>query len=136
MSTNDTPFNIVSSEAKKHKKAGPHKVNLPETLVNNREMKDKVQKMRDRMDTIRSSIDEKIDNFSQKKGISKEKIWEYINNSGNFTPEEWDVIRHKSKALINKVWDSVDGGTREGFGKDTPRKGKFIGSRRNWIPTR
>jgi len=137
MSTNDSPFSMFSSEAKKHKKAAPHKVNLPETLVQNQEMKEKLKEMKERMKGIQQSIDEKLENFSHQKGLSKEKVWEYIHDSANFTAEEWDIIRQKSNILINKLYDGIDGGAKKGpSGKDGPRKGKFIGSRRNWIPTR
>ncbi len=137
MSTNDSPFSIFSSEAKKDKKSSD-KVSIPETLVNNRQSKSKVEEMMDKMSVIQLSIDEKADHFSRQKGISKDRIWEYVSTSDNFTPEEWEIIRGKSKDLVKTVWDIVDGDMRSGYisGETSSRKGKYIGSRRNWIPTK
>jgi hypothetical protein len=139
MSTNDeSPLSMFSSEAKKSKKTTAEKVNIPETLNNNRETKRKVEEMRDRMSGMKQALDDKIEQFSRKKGVSKDQIWEYIHNSQNFSPEEWDVIRNKGKELVNKVWEIVDNGTTTGYtNRDTSvRKGKYIGTRRNWIPTK
>lgn len=139
MSTNDSPFSIFSSNAKKNVKSAPAKNDIPETLNKNRESKRKLEEMMDRMSGIRLSLEDKIEQFSRKKGLTKEEIWHYINNSGNFTAEEWEVIRGKNKQMVNKVWDIVESASRgesSGSKQDAGSKGKHIGARKKWIPTR
>lgn len=131
MSSSDSPFNFPFFQGKTKSVN-----NLPASLNKNRESKRKIEEMMDRMSSIQSSIDEKIENFAQKKGITKEKILSYINTPDNFTPEEWDIMGNEGNQLVRKVWDIVNSGTQGGYVGNSTRKGKHVGAKRNWIPTR
>ena len=97
--------------------------------------------MIDQMSGMRSAIEDKIDLLSRKKGMTKEQIWQFISNQANFSDEEWKVIKNENQSMIDKVWGIVEGHTvstdiSSKSGNAGSRKGKYVGARRNWIPTR
>jgi hypothetical protein len=98
-----------------------------------------------RMREIHDDIEKKLDVIYQKSGLTPKYIKDYLNNPNNFNPQEWEKIQQDRQALFS----SLTGGTRveemENKTKTTEkeldkeakdRRGKMIGSRKNWIPIR
>jgi hypothetical protein len=146
MSDKDSPLDFLGSSGKKPKPSvavpNPNVKSMEEALAKSRASQRQVAEMMNHMASLREAIDEKIELLSKKKGLTKDQMWEYISRKENFTREEWELLEKENKLLSDKVWAIV--GRGDGVSTAPPpnkdqsgnRKGKYVGARRNWIPTR
>lgn len=158
----DSPLNIFHASAKSKKPTqtgGATKF----PAVSSRNIA--IEAMLERMDEMRKDIDLKLENLMKPNGLTKERLQEYLNNPQNFTNEQWQFLQEKNQELSKKIWTTVEtvepivsiaeeaqpkleprtspqslktDATSTGPASATPmqgRKGKFVGSRRHWIPT-
>lgn len=156
MKEKESPFNLFRSPLKKTpivekipvesravtpSKSVPMHFEVPPNSLESEEIK----KMMEKIDHIEQEIESKLEFASQQMGYSKEFILNYLCNRDAISknsPEEKAAIEQE-QIFSEKVWAIVGPVT---FGKKAKslgskeskrgRKGKFIGSRRNWIPTR
>lgn len=81
---------------------------------------------------------EKIQAFASE--IAKQDVSVYFNNPKNFSPEEWQTIVQNRAELEGKAWAIIGKDPRKRVEQrkldkqDHARKGKTLGSRRNWMP--
>lgn len=153
--TKESPLNFFHSAAKKPKPtepAAPLKQQpsvAPKAVAGN----PAIENMLERMNQMRREIDDQIDALTREHGLSDERIKQYLGNPSNFSPEQWEFLQQKDNELSQKIWAAVEplsstvtiepqsislqnpsqGSTKEP--STASRKGKFVGSRRKWIPT-
>jgi len=156
MKDDESPLNIFQSSAHKKKKP-PSEVKAQLNLESKTPIKPfkerpplkaipipakldpEVQQMLKRIDEMRKDIENRIEFISRQSGWSKEKIWEYVNNPKNFNKDQWEIVQKENQKFVDKVWASLGSSIhvhKAHAHATTQRKGKFIGSRRNWIPTK
>lgn len=81
---------------------------------------------------------EKIQAFASE--VAKQDVSVYFNNPKNFSPEEWQMIVQNRNELEGKAWAIIGRDPRKRVEQrklekqDHARKGKTLGSRRNWMP--
>jgi len=101
-----------------------------------------IQEMFDRMLEMRRDLDKKTDELKNAISLSQQDVVKFFSNSKNFTPQEWSIIQQSRSDLEKRVWavvgkDPKKVREKQLEEKDTKsRKGKTLGSRRNWIPIR
>lgn len=138
MSEEDNSLDIFGD---KIKRKSP-KNELP-ALTKNKEIKRKVSDMIDRMTGMNNAIEDKVDQLSRSRGLTKEQIWQFIGNEAHFSPKEWEMFQAENQSMVSKVWGIVEGQpvpttspTPGTPGTPGNRKGKYVGARQKWIPTR
>lgn len=95
--------------------------------------------MLNRIHTMRTDIDSKLDALSRKSGLSKEQIFQIAKDKKLFPPQALEAMENQAQTFASKIW-GVQG---KAVPKTEPmpltakqRKTKLIGSRRNWLSTR
>lgn len=158
----DSPLNIFYA-AEKSKKPGSKTSNtmLPAAPVRNLA----IEAMLERMNDMRKEIDDKLEALMTTNGVSKDALQRFLNNKQNFTTEQWEFLQQKNDEFSQKIWTAIAdentpppsnvnpkatmktepatgtlppaaNGPASSTASPAPaRKGKFSGSRRNWIPT-
>lgn len=72
--------------------------------------------------------------------VAKQDVSVYFNNPKNFSPEEWQTIVQNRAELESKAWAVIGKDPRKRVEQkklekqEHMRKGKTLGSRRNWMP--
>lgn len=101
-----------------------------------------IQEMFDKMIEMRQELDKKTDELKDAIALTKQDINAFFSNSKNFTPEQWSIIQQNRTELEQKAFmivgkDPNKVRQKQLESKETKaRKGKTLGSRRNWIPMR
>lgn len=145
--SSESPFNLFSQSAKKPKKtekeSPPPEEKVKSTPKSPIAVRNyTVEAMIERMNEMHRDIDNKIEEVSNKHGISKEQVMQYLSNPANFTPEQWVFLSGKQQAFFNKIQSNLGSTAELPAGKESStttvenRKNKLAGSRRKWIPTR
>jgi hypothetical protein len=109
------------------------KINLPSDIKN----------MLEKMRGLHDELERKLEDAFQKTGWNPSHIKKYLENPNNFNSHEWERVQRERKAMLNSIWKKL-GKNVEQVQKDEKikagekaykdRKGKTLGSRRNWIP--
>lgn len=141
MSSEDSPFSLFASAAKKPKPDAalpPVAKGVPVSRSRSTANKRKLEEMIDRMAGIHSEMDRKLEELARKQQTSKEKVWEYLCDVKNFSKEEWGVIEKNNQVLINQAMEiinsvSVQVEKEQLENSGANRKSKYIGARRKWI---
>lgn len=103
-------------------------------------MGDEVNSMLKRILDIKADLENQLNNIYAKAEVKRIDIKKYLDNPKNFSATEWNKVQKDKDSLveqivllftpetqIQKVAKSKEKLTKE-------RKGKTLGSRRNWIP--
>lgn len=101
-----------------------------------------IQGMFDRMNEMRNDLDKRTDDLKEAIALSQKDVIKFFSESKNFTPEQWNIIQENRTDLEKRTWAVVGkdpNKVREKHLEDKDaklRKGKTLGSRKNWIPIR
>jgi hypothetical protein len=82
----------------------------------------------------------RLDEIHVKLGMSLKDMKEYLSNSSNFKPQEWEMIQGRRAVLQERILNLLGKEGREMLKKTEAakggkaRKGKTLGSRKKWIP--
>lgn len=107
-----------------------------------------IQEMITKMRNIHDEIEIKLEETFRKAGLDASMIRSYLRNPNNFNTTEWNSIQSNRQAFLNPIWAGIAGDMqkvadlqkqykkKEMDKSSKERKGKFLGSRRNWIPLR
>lgn len=149
----ETPFNLFSAPSRAPKK--PLKT-PPETtplLAKNalsrdlpshgKDLKDgEVEQLISEMKKMNEELNKKIDSAFKTSGTDPREMSEYVNNPKNFTPAQWEEMQARKEQLeINLSGTSKSEVRAKQAKKEVSkmtkeRKGKTLGSRKNWLSMR
>lgn len=138
----DKPKNIFDEAAhsRPFKKKAPAKAPTPPPVP-----EENAGSLEESITTVkkyRDDVVKKLDSIQKELGMSLKDVKEYINNPRNFKPSQWAYIQQQKKEMEERLAQEL-GSDVVGVSKkvDTgkvakERKGKTLGSRKNWIPIR
>ncbi|MBA3236947.1 MAG: hypothetical protein H0T62_01175 [Parachlamydiaceae bacterium] len=134
----DSPFDMFHEGAKKKDSSSDETASpTPQIPTYSKPTRNiAIEAMIERMNQMRQEIDNKINDMAYQHGISKENLQKFLSDPKNFTPEQWKFLQIKSQDFIQKMDVANEAQPGDGAASLTARKGKFIGLRRKWIPTR
>lgn len=160
----DSPFDLFGSGSKKPLKPSkktpappppkpeslPSEDHLPSNAAppppsDNRRRKvqlnPELTRMLERIFEMREDIRKQMEAIFEKTGLSQLEIENFLNNPRNYPPGKWEKIQNEKKMLEEKL-DKALGITKKQKAQQQEaktakdRKGKLLGSRKNWIPMR
>jgi vacuolar-type H+-ATPase subunit D/Vma8 len=85
-------------------------------------------------------IEQQLEAFLMKSGLSKEMIKTLLDNPNNFTDAGWKILKAKRDHLTKKVWDQISGEeaatikAKQKSKAASAQKGKTLGARKKWLP--
>lgn len=99
-------------------------------------------KLIEQMKKIHDDINEKLETIFRKAGWTMKDLQSYLENPANFSSEEWKEIQAKRLIMLEPLAQAL-GAKSEDLQKQQKeinakktsleRKGKSLGSRRNWL---
>src|SRR5947209_7916213 len=98
-----------------------------------------IEDMLSKMSEMHDNLNEKLRETCERFGMDKNEIRNFLENTNNFRVEEWKNVQSQRKQLLSEVWKTLGKKEDEGLSKEELekkeklRKGKTLGSRRNWI---
>lgn len=146
-------FSIFDPSSHKSKKAvkqtpkipskPPPKVEVSEKdrellFQNNPQLREWIEKI----ESLHKDIVEKTQWLIEKKGHTPRSIKRYLEDPKNFTPKQWEMIQEQKQNLESKLGLLIDPGlkhlkkTKENKTLSKERKGKTLGSRKQWLDMR
>lgn len=90
-------------------------------------------------------IEQQLETFLMKSGLSKEMIKTFLDNPNNFTTAGWKILQSKRDNLTQKIWDHIGGEksdeatlikAKQKLKGASVQKGKTLGARKKWLPMR
>lgn len=151
----ESPLNFFHSKAKKQTpaKVEPQASLPPPKMTSSTHSPSSnplIESMLDRMNRMRQELDDKIEELARENGLSQDVMREYLSNPDNFTKEQWEFLQARNNELTKSILASIEPAIGQAVKVDvkaiadsvkspppkTSKKGKFVGSRRKWIPTR
>jgi hypothetical protein len=99
-----------------------------------------------RLHEMHDDIEKKLDLIYQKTGLTPKYIKDYLANPNNFNTTEWERVQKERQALLGSLMGAIkidetpeekaDNAQKESDKSNKERRGKMIGTRKNWIPMR
>lgn len=136
-------FDPALQKVKKKTKETPHAPIMSTEKRRELIMKDpEVKEWITRIEELNRSLKEKIGDLIEKHGFTPRSVKGYLNNPKNFTPDQWNLIQKQRVEIEKMVGIALDPVLRkeqkkaEAKVRDKERKGKTLGSRKNWMPMR
>lgn len=119
--------------------------NLPGAKPITPEMREKIfadpriKEWIEKIETMHQEISEKVNKLIELKGHTPKSIRKYLENPQNFSPKEWQLIQaHREKLEQSLGITAMPAFKKFKKAKETQeqtkqRKGKTLGTRKNWI---
>lgn len=128
-------FDLSRESAKKLPKAKPPPKKEPGFTLSNEEVFEILRYMKDRHTKIVQELEEAF----RKSGIAPDELARYCENPNNFTPLQWESYKRAKAEVVQsitgmsaaEIQEKQDAKDKKHLSKD--RRGKTLGSRKNWL---
>ncbi len=149
----NSPFDLFNQPSKKPKPAPkpaaaprpvsqPHPSAPPRPQPIERMKTAEFRKAFKKIEQMHDELDKQLGETYQRSGLSLERIKSFLENPNNFNKIEWERVQKERLSRAERIWSIVGEEAKTQMLKEVKKKsaeekkGKFLGSRKKWIPMR
>lgn len=135
-------FDLSSKGKTPKKKAAPAAPAAPDITVKNTASIEDIREQIEKMKEVQASFSNQIDDLFKKSGQDRQTLSKFCENPTNFTKDQWSTMQQKKEELettlsgLSKENLEAQKKKKAVMAASKERRGKTLGSRKNWLDMR